>query len=320
MTRRYPKKGEAMPSLRIRLGRGEFWALGAALSYALYQVFLRVAVQGKVHNLVGTTVQAIPTLFFSVAMGWVMRRRGSQTVSALSDWKLLGALVFNGLLLFVVATPLLFASLREGGVLITSPLTGTQTLWAALLAALLLHEPFTRIMALGMVVSVIGVFALTLGQIGGPALSPSWWLAVPYAVGVALCWALAGVLLTYAMRRGMDRFQVLAIPTVAGMAVLNTYLLLSGGLGLYASTQAGVLLSLLAAGLFSAVALVSLTTALNLTTVASATTLNSLQVALAPLIAWLFLGEALNLLAGTGILLIMVGVIVVQQARGTLKG
>jgi drug/metabolite transporter (DMT)-like permease len=301
----------------IRLGKGELWALAAALSYALYQVFLRVAVRGdQLNNMVGTTVQAIPLLLFSLAMIWVTKRSDRDTtVSPFSDWKLIGALVFNGLLLFVVATPLLFGALREGGVLITTPLTGTQVLWAALLAALVLQERFTRTMAMGMVISVIGVAALTWSQGGGGELASTWWLAVPYALGAALCWALAGVLITYDMRQGVDRFQVLAIPSLVGLGVLNTYLLVTGDLGLYASTPVDVLLSLLAAGLFSAVALVCLTSALALTTVVSATTLNSLQVGLAPLIAWMFLEEDLSLIAGVGILMILVGVIVVQRAR-----
>jgi drug/metabolite transporter (DMT)-like permease len=300
---------------RIRLGRGELWALGAALAYALYQVFLRVAVSGdELNTMVGATVQAIPLLLFSVAMGWYVKRRDRGTVSPFSDWRLIGALIANGLLLFVVATPLLFAALREGGVLITSPLTGTQVLWSAILAALLLRERFTRTMALGMVVSVFGVAALTVGKSGGIQLSGTWWVAVPYALGTAFCWALAGVLLTYNMRRGVDRFQVLAIPTLIGVGVLNAYLLISGDVNLYASTPVDVIFSLLAAGTFSAIALVCLTTALALTTVASAATLNSLQVALAPLIAWLFLGEGLKPVMGLGILLILAGVIIVQRA------
>jgi len=84
---------------------------------------------------------------------------------------------------------------------------------------------------------------------------------------------------------------------------------------LYDGTSIGVLGSLLTAGVFSAAALISLTMALNLTTVASATTLNSLQVAIAPVIAWLFLGEEMNLLAAAGILTILAGVIIVQSGK-----
>jgi drug/metabolite transporter (DMT)-like permease len=304
------------PPSRARFGGGEIWALAAALAYALYQVFLRVAVRGdELNSMVGTTVQAIPLLLFSVVMGWFVKRSDRSQVSALRDWKIMGALVANGLLIYVVATPLLLAAMRLGGVLIASPLAGTQVLWAALLAALLLRERFTRIMALGMIISVFGVAALTAGSSGSLALSSTWWLAVPFALGTALCWALAGVLMTYCLRQGVDRFQVLAIPTLIGLTALNLYLLLTGDLSLYASTSVDVLVTLLAAGAFSAAALICLTTALALTTVASATTLNSLQVAIAPLIAWIFLGEELNAAIGVGILLILAGVIIVQRAQ-----
>lgn len=299
---------------RIHLGKGEGWALAAACGYALYQVFLGVAMQGEVHNMVGVTVQAIPVLLFATAMGWVINRRGKSTTSPLSDWRLIGALACNGVLLFVIATPLLFGSLRQGGVLITSPISGTQVLFAALLAAFLLREPFTRAMALGMGISVVGILVLAAGR-SGADLPPTWWWAVPYALGTALCWALAGVLMTYTMRRGVDPFQAVAVPTMVGLGALNGYLLVTGQIGLYDGTSIGVLGSLLTAGVFSAAALISLTMALNLTTVASATTLNSLQVAIAPVIAWLFLGEDMNLVAAVGILTILAGVIMVQRGK-----
>ncbi len=300
--------------MRIHLGRGEAWALAAACGYALYQVFLGAAMQGEVHDMVGATVQALPVLLFATAMGWFINRRGKDTTSPFSDRRLIGALVCNGLLLFVIATPLLFGSLRKGGVLITSPVTGTQLLFAALLARILLREPFTRTMALGMVISVAGILALTAGR-GGTDLPPTWWWAVPYALGTALCWALAGVLQTYTMRRGVDPFQAVAIPTVVGIGSLNGYLLATGQIGAYGETSAEVLMSLLAAGVFSAAALISLTMALNLTTVASAMTLNSLQMAIGPVVAWLFLAEDLNLVAALGILTILTGVIIVQRGR-----
>lgn len=310
-----PSTLESRSLLRnIHLGKGEGWALAAALGYALYQVFLGAAMRGEVHNMVGATVQAIPLVLFATAMGWLINRRGKETTSIFGDWRLIGALVSNGLLLFVVATPLLFESLRKGGVLITSPVAGTQVLFAALLAAMLLREPFTRTMALGMGISVVGVLVLTAGR-SGADLPSTWWLAVPFALGTALCWALAGVLMTYTMRRGVDPFQAVAFPTIVGIVVLNGYLLVTGQIGLYGGTSVGTHLTLLGAGVFSAAALVSLTLALNMTTVASATTLNSLQVTIAPVIAWIFLGEDLNLVAAAGILTILIGVTLVQRGK-----
>ena len=310
-----PSTPESKSLLRnIHLGKGEGWALAAALGYALYQVFLGVAMRGEVHNMVGATVQAIPLLLFATAMGWFINPGGKETTSIFGDWRLIGALVSNGLLLFVVATPLLFESLRKGGVLITSPVAGTQVLFAALLAAILLREPFTRTMALGMGISVAGVLVLTMGR-SGAELPPTWWLAVPFALGTALSWALAGVLMTYTMRRGVDPFQAVAFPTIVGVLTLNGYLLATGQTGVYGGMSTETYMILLGAGVFTATALICLTLALNLTTVASATTLNSLQVAIAPVIAWIFLSEDLNLAAAVGILTILIGVIVVQRVK-----
>jgi drug/metabolite transporter (DMT)-like permease len=118
------------------------------------------------------------------------------------------------------------------------------------------------------------------------------------------------------MRRGVDRFQALAVTLLAGTVALNVYLLLTDGLGLYGATPPPVLFSALVAGLFNMLALVGITSALSLTSVVSASTLNSLQVGLAPLIAWVFVGEEMNPLMGMGILLILAGVMVAQRARG----
>jgi drug/metabolite transporter (DMT)-like permease len=302
--------------LRLRIGKGELWALVAAVAYGLNNIFVRVAVRDyDLNDLMGVSLRAAPTFVFALLMGLRTRRRNPHATSPIGDWRLAAMLVGYGLLTFVVANPLLFAALRAGGVLVASPVTGTQALWAALVAALFLHEPLNRAMVGGMTVTVAGIALLAVGQSGGTPASPRWLLAVPFALGTALCWALSGVLVTGAMRRGVDRFWALAVATGSGIVALNLYLLLSGDIGVYTTTPLVAQASLLLAGLLNAVALVSITTALSLTTVASATTLNSLQIGLAPLFAWLFLGERLTLLMGMAILLIAGGVVLVQRAR-----
>ena len=307
--------------LSAHLGRGEMWALLSAAAYALNHIFLRIALGAyELNNTVAATVQAAPTLLLTAVLGLWSIRKDRRKASIGHDWKLVGALLGNGLLLFVVATPLLFAAFREGGVLVTSPVVGTQVLWGAGLAALLLRESFNRIMALGMMVSVAGIAVLTLGSSSGANLSATWWMAVPYALGAAFCWALSGVLLRYVMRRGVDRFLALAVIIATGVVTLNILLFAAGDGGLYASTPGSVLVSAVVAGLFSMVALVAITTALSLTNVASASAVNSLQVGLAPILAWVFLSESLNLIMVAGIALILVGVTVVQGSTSVGAG
>ncbi|MBU0703742.1 MAG: DMT family transporter [Chloroflexi bacterium] len=302
--------------LHLRLGKGELWALVAALAYALNNIFVRVAVRDyDLNYMMGVGLRATPTFLFALLMGIGAKRRNPRSVSPISNWRLTAMLVGYGLLTFVIANPLLFAALRAGGVLVASPVTGTQALWAALIAALFLREPLNRTMIGGMVVTVAGIALLAVSQSGGTPVSPTWWLAMPFALGTAFCWALSGVLVTGAMRRGVDRFWALAVATGSGIVALNLYLLFTGDIGVYATTPLPAQVSLLLAGLLNTVALVSITTALSLTSVASATTLNSLQIGLAPLFAWLFLGEQLGSLMAAGVLLICVGVIVVQRAH-----
>jgi drug/metabolite transporter (DMT)-like permease len=298
------------------LGKGELWALLAALAYALNNVFVRIAVRDYDPNRwMGVALRATPTFLFALVMGWRMQRRDPEDVSPLSQGRLTLMLCGYGLATFVIANPLLFRALRVGGVLIATPVTGTQALWAGLIAMIVLKDPLNARMVGGMAVTIGGITLLAVGQSLGTPVSPDWWQAVPLALGTAFCWSLSGVLVTGAMRRGVDRFSALAMATGSGIIALNVYLLLSGQLSAYTTTPPIALLSLLAAGALNAVALVSVTTALSLTTVASATTLNSLQIGLAPLIAWLFLGEPLNLLMGVAIPIIILGVILVQRAR-----
>jgi len=122
------------------------------------------------------------------------------------------------------------------------------------------------------------------------------------------------------MRRGVNRHRALAVVVVTGVVTLNGYLVVTGRTDLYASTPVSVLLTALTAGVFNMIALVALVAAFSVTSVASASAINSLQVGLAPLLAWAVLGEQLNITMVAGVLLILLGVIVVQRGRVTERG
>ncbi len=302
----------------LRLGAGELWALGSALSYSLTNVYTSLAARAEgMNDLLGVAVRATPAFLLAVILVVARTRRpavappGDRT----PDARLNLVLFASGLCTFVLGNPLMFAAMRAGGVLVTTPITGTHVLWGAVFAAFLLHEPINRRMVWAMLLSIGGVVTLTLGRTAQVTLSPGWWAAIPYAAATAVCWAMGGVLSTYAMRQGVDRFRALA--TVSGTALLcvNAYLLLSGQAGAYTATPPAPMVSALVAGLFNAAALVCSMSAFALTSVASASTLGSLQIALSPLIAWLFMGEKMNGAMALGILLITLGIIGVQRAR-----
>jgi drug/metabolite transporter (DMT)-like permease len=292
------------------------WALAGALFYALSNVFSGAATRGYALNpLLGAGMRALPTLFLCLALGWRGRSRKPAPTSPLADWRIFGALVACGLAVFVTGGTLLFMALQLGGVAVTTPITGTQVLWSAVIAALLLHQPLNRKMALGMLISICGVCLLALGRGGTWTLSPRWWLAVPFASATALSWALSGVFVAYVLGRGVDRFQAMAVSSLIGVICINAILWIGGNIGVYSTTPGGVLWGLLIAGALGMAGLLSFISALAQTTVASANALNSLQVGLAPLISWLLMSESMTVGMGLGIALIMVGVVVVQLTK-----
>jgi drug/metabolite transporter (DMT)-like permease len=224
------------------------------------------------------------------------------------------ALVGYGLFTFVIGNPLLLWSLQLGGVLIATPVSSTQALWGALLAALFLKQSLNGKMLGGILVSIAGIVVLALGQNPEAGVSQQWLLSVPLALGTAVSWSFSGVIMTYTIQRGVDRFHSLALSVGVGVLALNAVMLMSGQLGAYTEMPLSIYGALLIAGVLNALALVSITTALVYTSVATAMTLNSLQIALGPLLAWIFLGEQLGPVTGLGALLVAAGAVVVQRA------
>jgi drug/metabolite transporter (DMT)-like permease len=307
---------QSEPRSKARLSRGELWALAGALFYALSNVFSGAATRGYALNpLLGAGMRALPTLFLCLALGWRARGRKPAVTSPLADWRIFGALVACGLAVFVTGGTLLFMALQLGGVVVTTPITGTQVLWSAVIAAFLLHQPLNRKMALGMLISICGVSLLALGRGGTWALSARWWLAIPFATTTAFSWALSGVFVAYVLGRAVDRFQAMAVSSLIGVICINGILWAGGDIGVYSTTPRAVLWGLVIAGALGMAGLLSFISALAHTTVASANALNSLQVGLAPLISWIWIGESINVWMGLGIALIMVGVMVVQVTK-----
>jgi drug/metabolite transporter (DMT)-like permease len=174
-------------NLPLQLSRGEIWALVAAVAYAMNNIFVRAAIRDyDLNDLMGVSLRAAPTFLFTLFMGTRVRRRNSEATSPASNWQLMTMLVGYGILTFVIANPLLFSALRAGGVLVASPVTGTQALWAAIIAALFLHETLNRRMVGGMVTTVAGITLLAVGQSGGWRCPSPW--ERHYAGRSRVCW------------------------------------------------------------------------------------------------------------------------------------
>ncbi len=302
----------------IHFGKGEIWALISAFAYGADNVFASRGVTSDGQGLdpvMGVVLRATPIMLFTLVMSFFMYKRDPEAVSVFKNWKYFLFVISHGLLTFVIGNTLLFNAFRTGGVMVTTPLLGTNVLWSALIAAIVFREALNKRMLAGILVSIAGVFVLRLGQNTNISLPENWIFAVPLAIGAAFCWALGGVFITNATRNRVDRFQALAVSLIFSLLVLNIYLAVSGKISQYWTAPIGLIGNVLFAGVFNTAALVGVTTAMLYTTLASAGTLSSLQVAIAPLLAWLLFGAKVNFMYVVALLLILGGVIIVQRSK-----
>lgn len=300
-----------------RFGVGEWWALFAAIAYAITNVLTRVgAVNGD--PLAGTIIRLIPLVVFSLGMMFWRRQHAARLLVWRNDslgWRVVGWLVFYSVVVQPLAQLALFLSLRYGGVLVAVPIFSTFPLFGALIAIPFLNETFNKQIGIGIITSLVGITLLTYGQYSGSPISQLWPLGAFFALVAGITWGMSANLSGYLLRRGLDIYTLLAITTSISIVILAFFLLLFGRLeGLihfpWASFQV-----LLLAGLLTGVAQFALFTAFALTTVASAGTIKTLDVVIAAVIAVWFLNELMNLPVSLGLILIMMGVIAVQLAR-----
>ncbi|MBI3287646.1 MAG: DMT family transporter [Chloroflexi bacterium] len=299
----------------ITVRSGEAWALSGSLGYALNNLLSRVA-SIQADPLVAVVYRSLPTFFFSSAM--VLRRL--RTGSTWVPWSLplLLAALGHGTLTYLIGNSFFFASLRLGGVAVAVPITSTNVLWTALLAAFFLGEPLNRRLLLGITVAVAGVILIALGRPPSVMVSrlSDWWWSIPFALITTFSWAGSGVVARYALHRGADRFSLLTVSTAWGIPALILVLVLSGQAQLLWSTALVTVVNLLVAGVLTAGALISFTHAFaTRTSMASISTIGSLNPVLSVILAALLLGEVITAPIALGVAVVISGVLLVELSQ-----
>lgn len=302
-----------MKDNKMRLGKGEVWAMVAAFSYALTNVVLKWAL-ADAPPLFGAAIKTIPIWIISVIVfiskGYY-KKLNPKSTDHLGTGSLI-LLIFSGGIVYVLGNWSLFQALKKGAVTITTPVVGTQVIWVTLISYFFLKEKINIPMIFGMVISLIGVVVLTIGNSEGSIMLDGWKIAAPLALLSALCYATAGSIKRYLFtRKSLDKWTVTFIEVTTGEILLHVIFLIQEN-HYYSTIPFNTVIKFIFAGLFGAIAIIAMTTATSLTEVASATTINSTQTALAPILAMVILGEKINLILLIGIILIMVGAMIVQ--------
>ncbi len=302
---------------RAAIGPGEFWASGAALSYALAAIFSRVA-SVAIHPFVAPGLRLIPVVsvaWFQVVRAPAELRRLNPRRSAFIGWRVLSVICLGGTLTTVIGTVGYFYALRTGGVVLTQPVLATSIFWGAFIAAIFLGEPLTRRMMVGVGAAVLGVALLGYGRSVGGDVQASVLLALPLALIPAVAWGAGSNCTRYALTKGVEKYLILAVGNAWAILLLFTVLIVIGRGGLIAEVRLPALGSVLLAGVLTAAAQITIVYALSFTAVASVSTINGMNPVLAAIMAYFVLGEPLNALMIVGTVLTVMGVVFVQLTK-----
>ena len=300
--------------------RGMLWAGTSALSYATMNVFLRY-VAPDVDPFLAAFMRTLPVTFDCWFM--VIRRfelGGRVRGDLLPPRQFWLTLIGIGVIYNVTGNAAFQISLTLSGLVLTVPISHSTMLWSAAFAGLLiLGEPITRAVAVGVTLLIASLVFLTAGA------TNSLHQMEPIMIAVAVLTAMSagasyGIGTAVYRRRVANRLtteQALSIVTLTGMISTGVIAYLRVGLDGALATPLIVVLAMLAAGVANAVALTTISKALQYIAVAKANAINATQIALSALAGLLIFAEPVTILVLIGLGLTIAGLLSIgrQPAR-----
>lgn len=303
--------------MTLRLGRGERWAIVAAISYTIVNVLLRAAAV-SIDPYVGSALRQVPVAL--LAWGAIVaggRRDLIPGDPMFIGWRFVLALLAGGFLSFFVGNVMYFGGLTEGGLGITvAGVQGGVVFGGLLLGIAILREHPRREQWLGAFVIAAGLVFVAAAQLGTPR--ERWWLGLLLAILAGACYASSNVFTRMVQRVRPVLFIVLAGTSLGGLipliAVVGAQAATDGGAA-FRTLEWSTVAIVLGAGAFNALALVGLTQAMRDTTVATTNTLSSSQLVFSFVASVLLFSETGSVPMLLGVLLVMGGIIVAQVDR-----
>lgn len=305
------------PRVRFRVGRGEAWALVAAIAYTLVNITLRAAAV-DIDPYIGSAVRQIPVAL--LGLGAMLLSRGREFRpgnAAFVGWYFIGALLIGGFLSFVIGNVAYFVGLAEGGLGITVSTTQGAVVFVGMgLGLLLLRERPRREQSLGAIVIGVGLVLVAVAQSGEPR--PLWVLGLLAALLAGSCYAATNVVTRLVQRDRPMLFVVLAATSLGGLTPLVALIAIRALAGVGpgpGDVDLAAIGVVLLAGVFNAVALVGLTQAMREATVATTNTLSASQLVFSFVASVLLFNEVGSPAMILGVVLVMAGIVYAQTDR-----
>ncbi len=302
--------------VKSKIGMGESLSLVSAVSYALSNV-VQAWTMAEAPLYVGVALKSLPIWIIATII-YIKGKHGENTEFKREKISLNAflLLILLGIFFHVLGNATLISALKYGGVIISTPIMGTQAIWISILAYFFLREIINIPMIIGMVISVLGTVVLTLGKSSSNIYIENLNLSIILSLITAVSFAIGGLIQRYLLtREKLSEWTVMFYSLTSAQLILFVLVILNGNMNFYFTVGLLTFLKLMLTGIFCAVAIIALTKAMVFTQAAIVTTIGSLQTAIAPVLAAIFLKEEINGLMIFGILLIMAGVYIVQRKR-----
>ena len=211
-------------------------------------------------------------------------------------------------------------SLTLSGLVFTVPISHSTMLWSAAFAGLLiLGEPITRAVAVGVTLLIASLVFLTAGATNSlPQMEPILVaVAVLTAMSAGASYGVGTAIYRRWVANRLTTEQALSIITLTGMISTGVIAFIRVGLDGAMATPLVVVLAMLAAGVANAVALTTISKALQYIAVAKANAINATQIALSALAGLLLFAEPVTALVLIGLGLTIAGLLSIgrQPAR-----
>lgn len=303
--------------------RGIGYGLLAAVGYTLSNVFLRMSTD--LDPFWVSFIKAIPTvaLFAPVACWEVLGNRGR----ALPTRRTLLLLAGASLCGHIFGNVMFQWSLGVVGVAMSVPLClGSMILGGALLGKFFLGEEIGFRAARAMIMLLVAIAVLGLGAraaaVGVTDHVPPWYLV---AAGV-LTPVIAGFaysILSVGVRNGVSSnvsvFMSLSVVCGVGLVVLGPICLTTAGWNELLATTYYQMAVMMIAGIWNAVAFLSLTLSLRHTSVLYVNSLNASQNAMAAVAGVLIFQEPLTVYLIVGVILTALGLAMMSRKQETVR-
>jgi drug/metabolite transporter (DMT)-like permease len=303
--------------LHVRFGVGERWALASAVSFAVVDVMLRAAAP-RVDSWLGSLLTLIP---LAVVTWLLLARSGFRELRPRHDQylggRLIGGLVFGGIVGYVVGNVFFFRALVDGGLAISVNALQSGNVWGGIiLGILILRERPTIQQVIGGVVIVLGLTIIAVSRLDTPG--QAWLLGLFLAVAAGFCYAATNVFTRLVQRHRAAVVAVLACTAAGGLVPLVaivTIRLLADPAGILTGLQARDVAVVLGSGVLSIAAMVCVAQAVRHTAVATVNAIAASAVVFTLLASIVMFAESAPPAMFVGVAAVLGGILVGQSTR-----